>query len=142
MVWSSRGKKILEQLSRTRFLTLFEVPVFSLHLRSREKRAGFSNHVKNRVLESCSNIFFPLVCVIVGKIQQSSSEITQLLFIRLVALQSVKASNMIQVWNSSNFENSLCRQKILIIYCFLSWKTENRQQLKQKETYVCFKIQQ
>ena len=26
-----------------------------------KKRAGFSNHVKNRVLESYSNIFFPLV---------------------------------------------------------------------------------
>ena len=44
-----------------RFLTWFEVPAFSLQLRSRDKRAGFSNHVKNRVLESCSNIFLPLV---------------------------------------------------------------------------------
>ena len=57
---TTRGKKIYEQLSRTWFLTWFEVHAFSLQLRSKEKRAGFSNHVKNRVLESCSYIFFPL----------------------------------------------------------------------------------
>ena len=48
----SRVKKILEQFSRTRFLRDLKLP---------EKRAGFSNPIKNRVLESCSNIFFPLV---------------------------------------------------------------------------------
>ena len=33
---------------------------FEFLLRSKEKRAGFSNPVNNRVLESYSNIFFPL----------------------------------------------------------------------------------
>ena len=53
-------KKILEQLSRTRFFTGFEFPTLFSLLRSRGKRAGFSNPVNNRVLESCSNIFFLL----------------------------------------------------------------------------------
>ena len=55
-----RGKKILEQLSRTRLLTVFENPAFFPLLRSRGEKARDSNSVKNRVLERCSNIFFTL----------------------------------------------------------------------------------
>ena len=54
-------KKILEQLSRVRFFTGFKIHAFfSALLRSRKKRAEFSNPVKNRVPEGFSNIFFPL----------------------------------------------------------------------------------
>ena len=53
-------EKILEWLSRTRFLRDLKFPPISLLLRCREKRAGVSNHVKNRVLEKFSKIFFPL----------------------------------------------------------------------------------
>ena len=52
----------IEQLSRTRFFTGFEKPaLFSLGYVAAEKSAGISNPVKNRVLESFSNIFFTLV---------------------------------------------------------------------------------
>ena len=40
------------------FLWDLKFPPFSLLLCSKEKRAGFSNPIKNRVLESRSNIFF------------------------------------------------------------------------------------
>ena len=55
-------KKILGQPLRARFLRDLKFPPFSpLHSYvARKKRAGLSNHVKNRVLESWSNIFFPL----------------------------------------------------------------------------------
>ena len=52
-----RGRKILEQLSRTRFLRDLKFPPL-LHCDvAGKKRSGFSNSVKNNVLESCSNIF-------------------------------------------------------------------------------------
>ena len=57
---ASRVKKILEQLSRTPFFTGFEITALFHCYIAWKKRAGFSNPVKNRVLESCSNIFFPL----------------------------------------------------------------------------------
>ena len=52
---SPREKKIfLEQLSRPPFFTRLEIPaLFS----AGNKGVGFSNSVKNHVLESCSNIF-------------------------------------------------------------------------------------
>ena len=53
----TRGKKILWQLSRTPFLTWFENPALFSLLRSCREKAGTSN----RVLESCSNILFPLM---------------------------------------------------------------------------------
>ena len=57
-----RGKTILVWISRTRFFTGFEVPALFSSLLSREsnKRARTSKSVKNRVLESYSNIFFTL----------------------------------------------------------------------------------
>ena len=57
----TRGKKILEQLSRTRFFTELENPALFPCYVAAEKRAGIPNHVKNRVLESFSNFFSPLV---------------------------------------------------------------------------------
>ena len=53
-------KKKLEQVSRTRFLTGFEFRAlsFGAKLRSSEEEARNSNSLRNRVLESCSNIFF------------------------------------------------------------------------------------
>ena len=60
IAWS-RGKNILEQLSRTRFFTRFENPALFSLLRSCREKAWTSNHVRNHVLESCSYIFFPLV---------------------------------------------------------------------------------
>ena len=56
-----RGRKILEQLSRTRFLRDLKFPLFFLCYVAAEKRVGISNPVKNIVFESCSNIFFTLV---------------------------------------------------------------------------------
>ena len=50
-------KKVLKQLSRTRFLRDLKFPLFSMMLRSRKKRAGISNPIKNRVIESCSYVF-------------------------------------------------------------------------------------
>ena len=62
-----RGKNILEQLSRTRFLRFLKIPPFSSLLRSSgEKGANFKS-CKNRVLESYSNIFFTLITESVGK---------------------------------------------------------------------------
>ena len=57
-----RRKNILEQLSRTRIFTGFENPAlfFPACYVAPKKGAGNSNPVKNRVLESCSNIFFAL----------------------------------------------------------------------------------
>ena len=52
----ARVKKILEQLSRTRFFTGFEIRA----LLAGKKRARISDPGKNRVLESFSNIFFTL----------------------------------------------------------------------------------
>ena len=62
LVMLFRVKKILEQLSRTRFLRDLKFLTFSSLLRSREKRAGtagFSNPVKHCVLENCSYVFSP-----------------------------------------------------------------------------------
>ena len=56
-----RGRKILEQLSRTRFLRDLKFPLFFLCYVAAEKRVGISNPVKNIVFESCSNIFFTVV---------------------------------------------------------------------------------
>ena len=53
---------MLEQHSRTRILTVFEKPAFLPCYVAPEKKAGISNAVRNRVLESYSNISFPLVC--------------------------------------------------------------------------------
>ena len=55
---STRVKNILEQLSRTRFLTEFEFR--ALFFGAARKPAGFSNPVNICVLESCSNMFFTL----------------------------------------------------------------------------------
>ena len=56
----ARGKTILEELSSIQLFTGFENPaLFSCYVAA-EKRAGFSNSVKNHVLEICSDIFFPL----------------------------------------------------------------------------------
>ena len=55
----TRLKKILVQLSKTQFLRDLKLPPFSPVLSRRRKRAGFSNSVKNRVLDTYSNIFFP-----------------------------------------------------------------------------------
>ena len=55
-----RGKKILEQLSRPRFFPGFEISrAFSTCL-ARRKAREISKPGKNQVLESYSNIFFPL----------------------------------------------------------------------------------
>ena len=54
------GEKILEKFQAHYFLRDLKFPPFSPLLRNRGKGAGFSNLVKNRVLESCSNVFFPL----------------------------------------------------------------------------------
>ena len=51
---------MLEQHSRTRILTGFEKPTLFPCYVAPEKRAGISNAARNRVLESYSNIFFPL----------------------------------------------------------------------------------
>ena len=53
-------KKILEQLSRTRFLTEFEFRALFFGAMCRQKSARNSKHVRNRVLETYSNNFFPL----------------------------------------------------------------------------------
>ena len=50
-------KKVLKQLLRTRFLRDLKFPLFSMLLRSRKKRAGISNAIKNRVIKSCSYVF-------------------------------------------------------------------------------------
>ena len=55
----TRGKNILEQLSRPRFFPGFEISRPFPHLFSTEKRAGNFKPGKNRDLESCSNIIFP-----------------------------------------------------------------------------------
>ena len=63
LVMLFRVKKILEQLSRTRFLRDLKFLTFSSLLRCREKRAGtagFSNPVKHCVLENCSYVFSPI----------------------------------------------------------------------------------
>ena len=53
----ARGKTILEELSSIQLFTGFENPaLFSCYVAA-EKRAGFSNPVKNCVLKKCSNIF-------------------------------------------------------------------------------------
>ena len=58
---SPRGKEILEQLSKPRFLRSLEIAPFSSVLRSSgEKLAIFELH-KKRGSESCSNIPFPLI---------------------------------------------------------------------------------
>ena len=57
----SRGKNILEQLLRSLFFTEFEIPAL---FPAGKKRAVFSNPIKDRVLESCSKLFFPLVILI------------------------------------------------------------------------------
>ena len=56
----TRGKIMLEQLSRPRFFPGFENsrPFFPL---ARRKEWEISKPGKNQVLESCSNIFFPLI---------------------------------------------------------------------------------
>ena len=56
----TKGKKKLEHFSRTRFFTRFENPALFSLLRSREKMAGISNPVKNRVLEIYSYVLFTL----------------------------------------------------------------------------------
>ena len=53
-----KAKKILEQLSRTRIFTVFENPTLFSLLRSRGEMAQNSNPLTNRVLESCSYIFY------------------------------------------------------------------------------------
>ena len=65
LVIFSSVKKVLEQLLRTRLFTEFEIPgpLFRCYIAG-GKRAGFSNPVKNRVLESFSNIFSPLNVVL------------------------------------------------------------------------------
>ena len=58
----TRVKKILEQLSRARFFTGFEIRAFfSAATKQGRKGREFQIPVKNRVLESFSNIFFTLV---------------------------------------------------------------------------------
>ena len=56
-----RGRKILEQLSRTLFFTEFENPVLFFHATSQWRSGGNFKSRKNRVLESCSKIFLPLI---------------------------------------------------------------------------------
>ena len=52
----SRGKKILEQLSRPRFFPGFEISRSSLRAKQVEKGREISNPVENRGLESCSTV--------------------------------------------------------------------------------------
>ena len=59
-------KKILEQLSRPRFLRVSKFPALFSLLNRWKKGREISKPGKDRGLESCSNIFFPLVhCIIV-----------------------------------------------------------------------------
>ena len=60
LLYLTRGKIILEQLSRPRFFPTFEISRSSLRAKHVGKRAGNKTR-KKRGLESCSNIFFPLV---------------------------------------------------------------------------------
>ena len=57
-------KKVLEQLSRPRFFPGIEISRSFLRAKQVGKRAGNLKSRKNRSLESCSNIFFPLVHVV------------------------------------------------------------------------------
>ena len=57
---SVREKKILEQLSGTRFLRDLKIPPFFPCYAAAKKRAGKSITVKYCVLESFSDIFFTL----------------------------------------------------------------------------------
>ena len=56
----SRGKNILEHLSRPRFLPGFEISRNFVRAIQVKKKREISKPGKNRGLESCSNIFFPL----------------------------------------------------------------------------------
>ena len=63
------GKRYKNNFQERDFLRDLKFP---MQLCSREKKAGFSNHVKNCVLESCSNIFFSLkVAFPINFIQQN-----------------------------------------------------------------------
>ena len=55
---SPSGEKCLSNIQGFWYLKI--PPFFPCHV-AEEKRAGISNHVKNRVLESCSIIFFTLL---------------------------------------------------------------------------------
>ena len=57
----TRGKNILEQLSKPRYFTEFENHGLFSTATQQGKRAEFKNSVKNRGFEICSNIFFPLI---------------------------------------------------------------------------------
>ena len=61
-----RGKTILEQLSRTRFLTDLKIPPFSSQERSTGEKGGNSKSRKKYVLESCSNMIFPLNSILLS----------------------------------------------------------------------------
>ena len=57
----TRGKKILEQLSRPRFFPAFEISRSFFRAKQEAKEREISKPGKNRGLERCSNIFFPLM---------------------------------------------------------------------------------
>ena len=60
MSMHTRGKKILEQLSRPRFFRVLKFPALIPTCLARRKGREISESGKNRGLESCSNIFLPL----------------------------------------------------------------------------------
>ena len=56
----ARAKRILEHIQEHDFLRDLKFQPFLRCYAARKKMAGFSNFVKNSVLECCSNIFVPL----------------------------------------------------------------------------------
>ena len=69
----SRGKEILEHLSKPRFLRSLKIVPFLPCCVAAEKSPRFSNSVKNRAFESFSNMSFTLVCNSTNKGQNSNS---------------------------------------------------------------------
>ena len=71
------GKTILEQFSRKRFYTRLENRGFFPCSVASIKRAGISNPVKNRVLETWSNNFFPLVLTLEIDLKRACVRLSQ-----------------------------------------------------------------
>ena len=127
-----RVKKLLEQLSRIRFLGDFIFPLFSSLLRSLEEKGGIFESPKNRVLEICSDIFFPS-----SKMKQNSGYKTQpqdgtpLRFFWKVFKKAFLVQNELKSAYSYCFIGA-GKNKYLRAFCTLIFKltSENRSKLQ------------
>ena len=109
----SRGKEILEHLSKPRFLRSLKIVPFLPCCVAAEKSPRFSNSVKNRAFESFSNMSFPLVCNSTNKGQNSNS-----IFFSYTTIFGFKSSDFHVFFVSSHFLNEMKG-----VYCRTFWWT-------------------